>query len=161
VIQCLSKGLLVSSLFCFTTLLCLHQCIPTRISLIFLFFFSVSECTPHLSLPLSDNNLCSISFLCSLWFVSYFHSMHYASSVHFSSYTQHASTCMNNSQQKQPSLLFLRVFIMPSPLVGNTLNSSSSLAIILSLFFISGRYPEILWLLWQLQSSTHFHLSIV
>jgi hypothetical protein len=50
---------------------------------------------------------------------------------------------------------------MPSPLPDHTLNSSSSLAIMLSLFFISGRYVEILWLLWQLQSSTLFHLSIV
>jgi hypothetical protein len=148
VIQCLSNGLPVSSLFCYTALLCLHQCLPARISLRFLFFCSVSECAPQLSLPLSDKHLFSISFFCALCSVYYFHSMCYASSVHFISCTQHASTRMNNSQQSNHLFSVLCIFIMPSPLPGHTLNSSSSLAIILSLFFISGRYPEILWLLW-------------
>jgi hypothetical protein len=38
VIPYLSNGLPVSSLFCYTTLLFLHQCIPPRIILHFLFF---------------------------------------------------------------------------------------------------------------------------
>jgi hypothetical protein len=50
---------------------------------------------------------------------------------------------------------------MPSPLPDHTPNYSFSLAIMMSFFFISGCYPEILWLLWKLQSSMLFHLSIV
>jgi hypothetical protein len=139
----------------------LHQCLPARISLRFLFFYSVSECTPQLSLPLSDKNLCSISFFYALCSVYYFHSMRYASSVHFISCTQHASTRMNNSQQKQPSLLCsMHIYHAKSSSRAYTQLFILS-RIILSLFFISGRYPEILRLLWQLQSSTHFHLSIV
>jgi hypothetical protein len=65
------NGLPVSSLFYYTTLLCLHRCLPTRIFLHFLFFY----------------------VLCSMRHV---YSMRYASPLHFHTYARLPSTCMNN-----------------------------------------------------------------
>jgi hypothetical protein len=63
--------------------------------------------------------------------------------------------------KKHPLFSVLHIFITPSPLLDNTHNSSSSLVVILSLFVISGHYPEILWLLWQCDpSSSLLQLSL-
>jgi hypothetical protein len=134
------NGLPVSSLFCYTALLCLHQCLPARISLSFLFFCSVSACAPQLSLPLSDKHFCSISFFCALCSVYYFHSMRYTSSVCFISCTQHASTRMNNSQQKQPSLLCS----------AHIYHAKSSARAYTQLFILSGDHPESVLHQWSL-----------
>jgi hypothetical protein len=95
----------VLSLFCYDALLCLHQCLPGRIFLNFMFFFSIFAWATRLSLPFSYMYLCSIFSFCVLCSVHHFHSMRYASSVRFSCYAQHASSCMNNYQKKQQSLL--------------------------------------------------------
>jgi hypothetical protein len=79
------NGLLVSSLFCYTALLYLHQCLPAHFSLHSMFFF----------------------LLCSLGHV---HSMHYSSSLYFSYYTM-PPACLNHSQQPLISSLFY-VFIL-------------------------------------------------
>jgi hypothetical protein len=53
--------------------------------------------------------------------------------------------------EKLTIFFVLHDFLTPSPLPNHHSNSSSSLAVILNLFIISGRYPKILWLLWQSQ----------
>jgi hypothetical protein len=100
-------------------------------------------------------------FFYALCSVPYFHSMCYASFVCFSSFTQHASTHINQTQQKQPSLLcFVNIYHAKS-VPDHAPNSLFSLAFILRLFFISGHYPEMFWLFWKLQYLTLFHLSII
>jgi hypothetical protein len=123
-IQCLSKGLPVSSLFCYTSL-SLHA------HLGFVFLSQIFIYVLCLSSALSSQ--CIISSLCAM-----------PLSVHFSYCTYHASTRMNNSQQKQKKNIFsiLRIFIMTSPLPYHTPNTSSSLTIMSSLFYISNHYVE-------------------
>jgi hypothetical protein len=126
------NGLPISSLFCYTALLCLHQCLLARIFLSFLIFCSVSACTPRLSLPLLDMHFYSISFFCALCSVYYFYSIRYISSVRFSCNTQHSSARMNNSQQQQPSLLCF-AFIY---------HAKSSARSYTQLIIFFGGYPE-------------------
>jgi hypothetical protein len=127
----------VSSLFWCTAMLCLHQCLPALSLHAHLDFFFLSQ-------------IC-IFVLCAMLLL-------YNSTC----CTQPAFTCISNSLPQAPSSsLVLRIFIMPSPLPDQTPNSSSPLAITLSLFFIHGRYAETLWLLWKLPSSMLFHLSII
>ena len=54
------------------------------------------------------------------------------------------------SREKYLHFYVLHLFPTSSHLLDNHTNSSSSLAIILSFFFIIGCYPKILWLLWYL-----------
>jgi hypothetical protein len=147
VIQCLSIA--YQSHHCSAALLC-SACISVFLLGFFFEIYVLLLCLcMHLSflLPLSDMHLCS---------------MRYASSVHFGCCPQHAfSPCEITLNRSNLLFFVLRIFIMPSPLPDNTPNSSSPLAITLSLFFIHGRYAKTLWLLWKLQSSTLFHLSIV
>jgi hypothetical protein len=102
----------------------------------------------------------------------------YASSVHFSSCTQHASTRMNHSQQKQPSLLCsayiyhakssARSSMQLIIFFGGYTESVHHQWLILRFFAFSGSATLHLLLsqlslssLLQLQTSTLFHLSIV
>jgi hypothetical protein len=59
-------------------------------------------------------------------------------------------TCIT-FEKNSLSSLFCMSFSHSSPLPDHHSNSSSSLVVILNLFIISGRYPKILWLLWQSQ----------
>jgi hypothetical protein len=82
------------------------------------------------------------------------------------------STCMKNKNEKANPLFCsayifhanssarssTQLFFFPGDYAQSIF---SSFFIMLRLFFISGHYPEILWLLWQLCYSTLFHLSIV
>jgi hypothetical protein len=54
----------------------------------------------------------------------------------------------------------LHLFIMLSPLSSHTLDSSSSLVIMLSMFFISVYYAEILQLLWPLCRDSSASLAV-
>jgi hypothetical protein len=112
-------------------------------------FCSASFCSYLAPLVVSSVQLFFYLF-CS---VLHLHSMHCASSMLFRSCSLPPSTRMHN-YEKTPLFSVLHIFIMPSPLPDNSRNSSSSLAVILSLFVISGRYPEILWLLWQCDPSS-------
>jgi hypothetical protein len=60
-------------------------------------------------------------------------------------------TCITLKKKKLCILFVLHIFLTSSPLPDHHLNSSSSLVVMLSLFIISGRYPNILWLLWKSQ----------
>jgi hypothetical protein len=79
----------------------------------------------------------------------------YATSSYFSLHlwsplqVLHHFTCYSHSWlSKNHTILFvMHVFLMSSPLLDHYSNSSSSLAVILYLFIISGSYPKILWLL--------------
>jgi hypothetical protein len=68
----------------------------------------------------------------------------------FRSCTQSHSTHMHNYRKSTPIFFVLHVFLTSSPLPDHHSNSSSSLVVMLYLFIISGHYPKILWLLWQL-----------
>jgi hypothetical protein len=59
-----------------------------------------------------------------------------------STFLLHFMLCVASAFCMHSLFCVLHVFIMPSPVPDNTLNSSSSLAVILSLFIISGRYPR-------------------
>jgi hypothetical protein len=61
------------------------------------------------------------------------------------------STHMHNYRKITLSSLFCMSFSPRVLLPDHHSNSSSSLVVILNLFIISGRYLEILWLLWQSQ----------
>jgi hypothetical protein len=58
---------------------------------------------------------------------------------------------MHHFGKKLTIFYVLHVFLTQIHLPDHHSNSSSSLAVILNLFIISGRYPNILWLLWQSQ----------
>jgi hypothetical protein len=138
---------------CSATLLysaCISVSLSLRLSR-FLFFCSVSACAPRLPLPLFLSQiyifvLCTMPLLC---ISAIAHNILFPRVKLFS------------TEATSSFFFVLCIFIMPSPLPDNTPNSSSPLAITLSLFFIHGHYAKTLWLLWQLQSSTLFHLSIV
>ena len=128
-------------------MLCLHQCLPACI-LLWDFCLSALSLHAHLEcLFLSQIYiyvLCATSLLCAL------------ATMHIMLLPARITIKISNN-----IFFVLHIFIMPTPLPNHTPNSLFSLTIMLSLFFISCFYPEILWLLWQLQSSTLFHLSIV
>jgi hypothetical protein len=118
--------------------------LPSSASMLYNFFIFMLLCCP-LS-PHAHHYLYVYIFCYFLCYVIYLHSMRCTSFVPFISYSQPHSTRMHNYEN--PSLLFvLHIFIMPIPLPNNACNSLSSLAVILSLFFICVSYPEILWVL--------------
>jgi hypothetical protein len=113
-------------------------------------------CSSCISVFLSPSS--RFLFFCILCSVCHVNSMHYASAC---SSLRHCSTlqvvhCVSSVRgltDQRINFLFsvLHLFHTPSPLHDHHGNSSSSLVVILNAFIISGRFPEILWLLWQSQ----------
>jgi hypothetical protein len=155
----LINGLPVSSLFFYTSLLCLHQCLPSRIFLSFMFFFFVSSCAPQISLLLSDMHrlasmLCSFlpalntqfrlaslfPFILCAAYACYFYTIDLPFRLCTMSHTPH----MDHHRKGLLVSSILHVFIMPSSFYDHHCNSSSSLEVILILFIISGHYAKIL-----------------
>jgi len=83
------------------------------------------------------HNLCSNSLL-PLYYVLYLHAIRCTSNLQFISCTWSHSTHMHSYQKRALLFYVMNMFITPSPLRDNPPNSSSYLAIILSLFVISG-----------------------
>jgi hypothetical protein len=94
------NGLPVSSLFCYTTLLYLHQCLPTHFALHFLFFFL-------------------------LFSLHHVHSMHHSSSLYFSCCTLPPSTRLNHSQQHLHLFSALHIYTICAPSLSSMHSASA------------------------------------
>jgi hypothetical protein len=99
-----------------------------------------SSCAQHTILFIFSSAFYNLCCLCMIFFHhgSPLQIMHYVSSF------PHASPLKRDLGSS-----ILHVFLMPSSLCDHHCNSSYSLAVIMSLFIISGCYAKILWLLWQ------------
>ena len=129
---CISVFLLTSSWALWSSTLSLH------VHLSFLFLFLI--CIFVLCLSSTLYALCIISILCTTPLLCVLAAAH--------NILQPAWLTLN---RRNHLFYVLCIFIMPNPPPDHTPNSSFSLVILLNLFFISGRYPEILWILWQSQ----------
>jgi hypothetical protein len=91
--------------------------------------------------------LCTMSILCAMPL----HALHCTTVLPFRLFTASHPTHNIANKKKLSSLLCSACLSHASPLHDHHRNSSSSLAVMLNVFIISGHYPEILWLLWQSQ----------
>jgi hypothetical protein len=108
-------------------------------------FFSVSVCSPRLSLPLLDMHLCSLPLLCFMLYLLFPFYVPCLFSIFLLLHTPHFYPHESLSITIAHLFSFLCIFFMPSPLPYHHCNSLSSLEAILNLFITNGRYPEIHW----------------
>jgi len=110
-------------------------CYSSMSPLPFLASMLYSASIPY-SFSCCTHNLFS-TFVLPLYSVLYMHAIRCTFDIHFFSCTWSHSTHMHNYQKRALLFYVLHMFITPSHLWDNPSNSSSSLAVILSLFIIS------------------------